>query len=310
MHNASDGDIQAVFEEEITPFLKEDTKGFAEDLIQTIKYKSYLPGANPPPKAPISATAATGTTPNNPPFFGNSSPNQQLPTFPTGPSSGNSRKRGFQDRGDFDAPNGRDQSQGGGRPFKQPRRGGRNKGYLDLDRPRPTPQLQYGGGYTPNAAAPPFVPSGSGAPMPPFDPNNPMEAMRQLQQLSQQLGMQMAALTDYSQRQGGFQPHRLPNTQKHKGRCRDYDTKGYCARGQNCMFEHSNDSEQGFSLPAPHNSGQIQLPTEGAPILFCCSSRGTTQLLTKRSRVRSQCTNYNGRFSNGRFPPTASESHK
>lgn len=95
--------------------------------------------------------------------------------------------------------------------------------------------------------------------MPQFDPSNPMEAMRQLQQLSQQMGIQLGAFPDY-------QPQRIP-PQKKRGRCRDYDTKGYCARGQNCMFEHSNETEATFKLPAPHMSGQIQIPAEGQLIL-------------------------------------------
>lgn len=269
LHNASDGvDIQAVFAEEITPFLKEDTKGFADDLIQTIKYKSYIPGAEPPPKAYPAAVASKS-------FFAAPSPNQ--PTFPTG-SAGGSRKRSFHDRGDFDASIGRDQGPGG-RSFKQPRRGGgqgRNKGYLDLDRPRPTPQLQYGG--YPNATAqhaPPYMPIGPAAAISPLDPSNPLEVMRKLQQLSQQLGMQMAALSDYSQQQNNYPSQRVPS-HKRKGRCRDYDTKGYCARGQNCIFEHSNENEQTFTLPTPLNSGQIQLPAEGKSILLLFHKAGNS----------------------------------
>lgn len=313
LHNAADGvDIQAVFEEEITPFLKEDTKGFADDLIQAIKYKSYIPGAKPPPKE--NSVAAVSN-----PVSSSSSLNQ--PTFPTGPAAG-SRKRGFHDRGDFDAPSGRDPLQGG-RSIKFPRRGGgagRNKGYLDLDRPRPTPQLQYGG-YPVAAAqsASPYAPTRPGAAMPPFDPSNPMEAMRQLQQLSQQLGMQMAALSDYSQQQG-YQSQRMP-LPKRKGRCRDYDTKGYCARGQNCMFEHSNESEQMLNLPTPHNSGQIQLPAEGVSIQFSLHKRRAcilesishALLLRNRqygssnsaSRIRPEYGYYDDSSCNGRFSSAA-----
>lgn len=267
LHNASDGvDIQAVFEEEITPFLKEDTKGFADDLIQTIKYKSYIPGADPPPQVSPAAVARN-------PLSGASSPNQ--PTFPTGPAGG-SRKRGFYERGDYDAPIGREQGPGG-RSFKQPRRGGgpgRNKGYLDLDRPRPAPQLQYGGYPNANVQhAPPYVPTGPGATMPSFDSLDPWEAMRQLQQLSQQLGMQMTALSDYSLQHS--YPSQRVLSHKRKGRCRDYDTKGYCARGQNCIFEHSNESEQVLTLPTPLNSGKIQLPTEGLSIWFSSTKQTT-----------------------------------
>lgn len=105
--------------------------------------------------------------------------------------------------------------------------------------------------------------------MPNFDPVNgtvnATEALQQLQQLQQQLQqqiqMQMAApFQGYGQQQG-FSPAR-PGRQK-RGRCRDYDTKGYCARGQNCKYEHSNGTEGMYNLPAPQMTGQIQLPTEG-----------------------------------------------
>lgn len=219
-----------------------------------------MPGAKSPPNANTVAAV------RNPGFA--TSPNQL--TFPTGPAAG-SRKRGFHDLADFDAPNGRDPLQGA-RSIKYPRRGGgvgRNKGYLDLDRPRPTPQLQYGGyPITAPQNVPPFASTGPEAAMPPFDPRNPMEAMRQLQQLSQQLGMQMAALSDYSQQQGHQSQSHRTSVSKRKGRCRDYDTKGYCARGQNCMFEHSNEGEQMFGLPSPHSSGQMHLSTEGASTQF------------------------------------------
>ncbi|KAF3767977.1 RNA-binding domain-containing protein [Cryphonectria parasitica EP155] len=234
LHNANDGaNIQEVFEEEITPFLKEDTKLFANDLIETIKYKSYIPGAPPPP--PKSQPALTSATATPQPSLGLTPPGQS--PFPTGPAAG-SRKRGFQDRGDLDAPNGRDQFQGGSRPIKQPRRGGR-RGYVDPDRPRPVQQPQYGYPGAPGQNAPP-----------PF-----------LQQLQQQLQMQMAPFSDYGQQQQGFSAQR-PGPQKRRGRCRDYDTKGYCARGQNCLYEHSNGSEAMYTLPTPQKSGQIQLPKE------------------------------------------------
>lgn len=103
--------------------------------------------------------------------------------------------------------------------------------------------------------------------IPPFDPSNPLESMRQLQQISQQMsqqmGLSMPPFTDYSQQQHGFQQH-PPSQQGRKGRCWDFDRKGFCPRGLKCKFDHSTGTEPvPFNLPAPQMSGQIQLPGEG-----------------------------------------------
>ncbi|KAJ4390791.1 hypothetical protein N0V93_004389 [Gnomoniopsis smithogilvyi] len=228
LHNANDDtNVQEVFDAEITPFLREDTKVFTNDLIQTIKHRSY-------------------------------------PYFPTGPAA-SGRKRGFQDRGDYDAPDGREQFMGGGRSFKQPRRGGGRRGYVDPDRPQPVQELQYGYPSAPglNANAPAFAPGGPVLDMSGFNPNgDPMEAMRKLQELQQQIGLQMASFPNFPQQQN--YPSQRQQPQRRRGRCRDYDNKGYCARGHNCMYEHSNETEAMFNnLPAPQISGQIQLPVGG-----------------------------------------------
>lgn len=222
-----------------------DASVFVNDLFEAMKYRSYVPGAAPPSK-PQPAVAPQPVLP------GLSAATMSQPVIPTGPAAG-ARKRGFQERGDFDAPNGREQFQGG-RSFKQPRRGGRfggPKGYVDPDRPRPAQLEPFG---YPNAPAP------NAPPMPQFDLSNPMEAMRQLQQLSQQMGLQMPPFPDYSQQ--GFQQQRIP--QQGRKKCWDYEKKGYCPRGLNCKFEHSTGTEPIYNnLPAPQASGQIQLPTEG-----------------------------------------------
>jgi hypothetical protein len=69
---------------------------------------------------------------------------------------------------------------------------------------------------------------------PSFDPNNAMEAMMNFQNM----GLPMP-MPDFSQQ---LQQNRPGQQGKRRQRCRDYDTKGYCARGNTCMFEHGNDS--------------------------------------------------------------------
>lgn len=64
--------------------------------------------------------------------------------------------------------------------------------------------------------------------MPPFDPNNPMEAFMRMQAM----GMPFPGMPEYFSQNGNRRQ------QRRRGRCRDFDTKGYCARGSTCMFEH------------------------------------------------------------------------
>lgn len=107
------------------------------------------------------------------------------------------------------------------------------------------------------------MPPGQVPQIPPFDPSNPLESMRQLQQISQQMGLSMPPFADYSQQQPGFL-HNAPPQQGRKGRCWDFDRKGFCPRGLKCKFDHSTGTEPVlYNLPAPQLSGQIQLPGEG-----------------------------------------------
>ncbi|ROW15226.1 hypothetical protein VPNG_02927 [Cytospora leucostoma] len=251
-HDDGSEDVKAKCQTEMSNFLTEDASVFVNDLFEAIKYKSYVPGAPPPPRSQPAGAPQTIL-----PGLGATTMNQ--PSIPTGPAGG-ARKRGFQERGDFDAPNGREQVQGG-RAFKQARRGARfggPRGYVDPDRPRPPPQEQFG---YPNA--PSFPQPGQAPSMPQFDLSNPMEAMRQLQQLSQQMGLQMPPFPDYSlQQPQGYQHQRM--SQHGRKKCWDYEKKGYCPRGLNCKFEHSTGTEPVYNnLPAPQASGQIQLPNEG-----------------------------------------------
>ncbi|KAI3398007.1 hypothetical protein diail_9984 [Diaporthe ilicicola] len=253
-HDDASEDVRAKCMSEMGNFLTEDPSSFVNDLFEIIQYRSYVPGAAPPPKpVPAAAHLPTLSSPG--------APSTSLPAIPTGPSGGSARKRGFQDRGDFDAPTGREQFQGG-RQYKQPRRGGGfggRKGYVDPDRPQPMAQEQYGFQNAPPSS---FAQTGQVPQMPQFDPSNPLEAMRQLQQISQQMGLSMPPFADYSQQQLGFQQNKSPQ-QGRKRRCWDFDRKGFCPRGLKCKFDHSTGTEPAYNLPAPQLSGHIPLPGEG-----------------------------------------------
>ncbi|KAJ0117843.1 hypothetical protein J7T55_014292 [Diaporthe amygdali] len=249
-HDDGSEDVKSKCMSEMGNFLTEDPSSFVNDLFEIIQYRSYVPGAAPPPKA-VPAAAPPPALPSL------GAPSTDQPVIPTGPGGGNARKRGFHDRGDFDAPTGRDQFPGG-RPYKQPRRGGGRRGYVDPDRPQPMSPDQYPFQNTSSSFAQP----GQVPQMPQFDPSNPLEAMRQLQQISQQMGLSMQPFADYSQQHSGFQQNAAPQQGK-KGRCWDFDRKGFCPRGLKCKFDHSTGPEPVYSLPTPQLSGQIQLPGEG-----------------------------------------------
>ena len=193
-------------------FLPNNAEQFVDELFKAIATKSYDPNAPKPKPAP---------------------PVPQVPTGPKVEALGpihESRKRSFQWDGDGAAgQNG--QFQNGSRPIKQTRRGGRGgsdrggrQHYQQGNMP-PFPQPQY--------SRPPQMPN---VPMPqhfdPLDPNNPMAMMAFHQFLSGMPGFQNGGSP-----QNGL-PFQPPGPAQ---RCRDYDTKGFCAAGASCPFEHGND---------------------------------------------------------------------
>lgn len=123
------------------------------------------------------------------------------------PKPSNSRKRGFDDAGDtFDYDG---YQQHGERAHKQMRRGGRRND-------------DFGGYATPGG-----MPN-----LPPFDPTNPMEAFMRMQAM----GMPFPGMLDYHGNAPGPR-------QRKRGRCRDFDNKGYCSRGSTCVYDHSQEPD-------------------------------------------------------------------
>lgn len=141
---------------------------------------------------------------------------------PTGPS--NARKRNFDDRGDAEALLGRLADDFNGRQFKQMR----------TERtPAPHWQKQYDN-YPAPALQMPQMPPG----MPPFDLTDPVSMMQAMQAMGMQFPTGMPGF-------GNTGPSAPPATngrgapQKGSRLCRDYATKGFCARGNDCKFEHT-----------------------------------------------------------------------
>lgn len=201
-----------------------------------------MPGAPPAPKATLPPTRPTDFPVG-----------LEAPTGPAvvAPFSNGSKKRTW---GEVDMQNAEGTQFGSGRGLKHARRGGR----FDGDRSH--------GGFTPGG--PPSAPFLQPPPgMPQFDPNNPLKAMLEMQAM----GIPLPPMPDYGPQDPG-RPQ-----QRRRQRCRDYDTKGYCARGSACMFEHGNDSI--FVPPARPAEG------DGKFLLHC----GMPYARAVRPRVLAIC---------------------
>ncbi|TVY15741.1 putative RNA-binding protein [Lachnellula arida] len=256
-------EVRTLFMTEIPDFLQEHTEGFTQDLFDAVQWKSYLPGGGPPRRPSLPFAPPPGPSA---PSYGNIG----MGAPPLGPS-GDSRKRSYNDRGDGDS---QDRGfQGGdpnGRMYKQPRRGARGgfdgfNGRGGFQGGRGSPMNIQGmpspQGFL-NMPGMPSPPVG----MPPFDPNNPMAAMLAMQAM----GFPLPSFpTPGSPGIGG--PPSLHNMSPRKQRCRDYDQKGFCARGNTCMFEHGENSI--FVPPGskgdeydPTNAGLMQgIESNGGP---------------------------------------------
>lgn len=217
-------------EAEIPDFLKEDSSIFVRDVFDAIHYKSYIPGAVPPPRTSSFAPPTGPSAPyGSPGMLG----------APFGPQNG-SRKRPYNDRGDGELQDsglqyGGDQNS---RSHKQPRRGGTGpRGNYDnfsntrggfQGRPSSTGLSPQG---FPNMPVMPSPPPG----MPPLDPNNPMAALLAMQAM----GFPVPGMPSFPP---STSPGSRPASTPRKQRCKDYDQRGFCARGNTCMYEHGQDS--------------------------------------------------------------------
>ncbi|KAI2635159.1 hypothetical protein GGS21DRAFT_517195 [Xylaria nigripes] len=249
-----DGDVETIrklFEDEIPDFLREDAVAFTHDVLQAVKYRSYIPGAAPPPPAPLIRPSAARQQQFPPPQpLSHTAPRSDIPSsspislyHPSAPYSApsslpplprNSRKRAHNDLDDGDVDiilN--NQHPFGGQPYKQPRRGGgfgqRGGRYEDSYGPR-----SYRG--APAFAGPP-APAPYGAPLPfappPIDANSIIENIQLLQSLlPPTVDLPLPVYSGIIN----------PTQRRKKQRCRDYDSKGYCSRGNKCHFEHGTQS--------------------------------------------------------------------
>ncbi|KXJ86207.1 hypothetical protein Micbo1qcDRAFT_237134 [Microdochium bolleyi] len=221
-HDSDQATIRKLFESEIPDFLSEDSVAFTNDVFQAINYKSYLPGAPPAPPAPQPSFGAPTTAPFVPQAQQRNDPSSRQTATSTG-------KRRASDCDDDDVEMTQD-SHGGrnGAPAKKQQK--RNQetpsNATNFHSPRQLgvmPQFlpgNTGGGFDGNAQG-----------FPQIDPNLILQNIQMLQQLG-------IPLPDPS----NFGAPGSQKSRKKKRRCRDYDKKGYCARGSKCKFEHGPES--------------------------------------------------------------------
>lgn len=221
-----------------------DTAAFIDSVFLAIHTRSYTPGHVASHTSPLASPAFTA-----PPEPVGAYPQMgQRGSYSEGLSQ--SRKRSYNDRTEDESATdphyGRSERQ-----MKQVRRGSSrvDKGGA-FGRPG-SRGGSYASGSPPSQSAQhplgfPRMPVP--APNLPFDPNDPMMAMMTLQAMGlpplpgMPPGPQVPSSTGYpsygEQISPGSDP---PMKNKISARCRDYDTKGYCARGNLCPFEHGTD---------------------------------------------------------------------
>ncbi|GKT62099.1 RNA recognition domain-containing protein [Colletotrichum tofieldiae] len=197
--------IRAACESELPQFLNTDAAPeFVDELFDVIEYKSFLPGAPPPPKKRSEPTLPSPVAPST-----------------TALQSG-SRKRSYNERGDVGASGEREFAFGDERAYKQPRRG-------QWDSRMPGPR----GHGSPNGyPRQPYAPDGSQQPptaTAQYDPNFPQPPA------GPQDWRGLPQMPAYPQGVP-YGPPQGPRRNRQK--CRDFATKGYCSRGNSCQYDH------------------------------------------------------------------------
>ena len=209
-----------------------------DEVFLAIHTKSYIPGYVPSPVSTLPEPSFTA------PLGSNGAYGALGARGGEGYHDGfqQSRKRSYNDlqggRGGHDAHYGK-----GDRQTKQMRRGhmynGRSSAFpvrMDFQPPGGLPGLPS----TPVQSVSQITQPPAGPGMP-FDLNDPVAVMLTMQALG------FSGIPTMSQSPPAIPQSRDPNWQNSssppvknriKARCRDYDTKGFCARGNSCPFDH------------------------------------------------------------------------
>ncbi|KAJ9636700.1 hypothetical protein H2199_007694 [Coniosporium tulheliwenetii] len=262
--------------ENLEDFLKEHTATFVDDVFQAIRTRSYLPGYTAPQPAP--PTGPSFKPPAGPAAATNR--RQRPPTFQNGTFAqpgDQSRKRSFNDR------------EGANREME----GTHTTAVVERGPRAAQPQGQVGGlpglpglggpamQHAPAMPQMPTPPPG----FPPLDPNNPLAAILAMQALGfpplpgfSLLPTAGSPTNAFPQPVSQAPPARDAAPMRQPGRrCQDYDTKGFCALGGSCPYEHgtnhivvSSQSDEYDPTKSARVMDDVQKPTNG----YAESARG------------------------------------
>lgn len=254
-------------------FLKDNTIAFVEEIFKTIHTKSYSLGA----RIPQSSLSTS------PPFTAPSGPSSTYRSLGVGRGLHGvqePRKRSYNDRQEED-PGVDSHYSRGERQMKQVRRGGRG-GRVDALAPRNGRGVFYESPYH-QAGSSPALPSFQNMPLPlPFDPNDPLTAIMAMQAMGVPPLPGMPSLpqtgpTNVLPQLGGqgILPSAGPPRDTLRERCRDYDERFYCERGDACPYEHGTDRlvASGHDEYDPKNSN-LMTPHPTSPT---ANGHGVTQ---------------------------------
>ncbi|KAL0933106.1 CCCH zinc finger and RRM domain-containing protein [Colletotrichum truncatum] len=202
--------IRAACESELPQFLNIGTAPeFVDELFRVIEHRSYVPGAPPPPKKrpdPAGESRYGGST---------------VPIAPSGTSPQiGSRKRSYHESGDAGFSTDRDHGFGNERAYKQPRRGQWDAKMTNSNDYPSQPFVNTGFQQLPPGVAP-------------YDPNFPQPPNGPQDWRS---GPSIVPTYNHGPSYGPPQGPR-----KTRQRCRDFATKGYCARGNSCQYDHGSE---------------------------------------------------------------------
>ncbi|KAL9121064.1 MAG: hypothetical protein Q9187_002379 [Circinaria calcarea] len=219
-------------------FLKDNTASFVDEVFLAIHTKSYIPGYLAPPLPTLPTPSFSASVGSNGAYGDVGARDGDGYNEGFQPS----RKRSYNDiqggKGGHDAHYGR-----GDRQTKQMRRGHMNngrggafQGRMDFQPPGSLPGLSSA--QVPSVSQIMQPPAGSGMP---FDLNDPVAVMLTMQALGfpgmPTMPQSPPAIPQARNSNWQISP-KPPTNNRINARCRDYDTKGFCARGNACPFDH------------------------------------------------------------------------
>ncbi|KAK7518056.1 CCCH zinc finger and RRM domain-containing protein [Phyllosticta citriasiana] len=240
--------------ENLEDFLHDHAAPFVDDVLNAIRTKSFDASNDLPQPQPSVPTGPAFNPPTGPASTTRRPSNQFQNGFPNN-NADQSRKRAWGDRAGSEQRDVQDshygRGVGGDRAIKQMRRGnyqggagrgGRLGGDVGIAGPPGLGQFSTPPAQNPSQMSHmPNPPPG----LPQFNPNDPLSTMLAMQALGLAApnipGMpQLPTSFGQGAQQPGYpQPGQPPA--RTGQRCRDYDTKGFCALGSICPFEHGTD---------------------------------------------------------------------